>query len=134
MYLSFSLFINRGMGRDSRVLAGDMDEEGKINRGERRGACPSQPSSEDDPTDTLSSLSAPALHVSRPRAYHNWTLPQFEIGRPLGKGKFGRVYLARTKVQPHYIVALKCMYKQELVLSKVEKQVRREIEIQSNLR
>ena len=35
---------------------------------------------------------------------------------------------------PHYIVALKCMYKDELVASKVEKQVRREIEIQSNLR
>jgi serine/threonine protein kinase len=74
------------------------------------------------------------LRFSRPRPYHNWTLPQFEIGRPLGKGKFGRVYLARTKVQPHYIVALKCMYKAELVASKVEKQVRREIEIQSNLR
>lgn len=68
------------------------------------------------------------------RPYHAWSLPQFEIGRPLGKGKFGRVYLARTKIAPHYIVALKCMYKEELVTSKVEKQVRREIEIQSNLR
>lgn len=24
-----------------------------------------------------------------------WSLADFEIGRPLGKGKFGRVYLAR---------------------------------------
>ncbi|KAL7410429.1 kinase-like domain-containing protein [Mrakia frigida] len=70
----------------------------------------------------------------RPRIHHNWSLPQFEIGRPLGKGKFGRVYLARTKIAPHYIVALKCMYKAEIVANKVEKQVRREIEIQSNLR
>lgn len=70
--------------------------------------------------------------VSRP--FHAWSLPQFEIGRPLGKGKFGRVYLARTKAPPHFIVALKCMYKAELVSSKTEKQVRREIEIQSNLR
>ena len=26
-----------------------------------------------------------------------WTLSDFEIGRPLGKGKFGNVYLAREK-------------------------------------
>ncbi|KAI5477549.1 AUR protein kinase [Pseudohyphozyma bogoriensis] len=68
------------------------------------------------------------------RVPKTWTLNSFEIGRPLGKGKFGRVYMARTKVAPHYIVALKCQYKEELVKSKVEKQVRREIEIQSHLR
>jgi serine/threonine protein kinase len=26
-----------------------------------------------------------------------WKLEDFEVGRPLGKGKFGNVYLARTK-------------------------------------
>ncbi|KWU43476.1 kinase-like protein, partial [Rhodotorula sp. JG-1b] len=62
-----------------------------------------------------------------------FSLSSFEIGRPLGKGKFGRVYMARTKTEPHYIVALKCLHKEELVKNKVEKQVRREIEIQSHL-
>ncbi|KAK4050331.1 spindle assembly checkpoint kinase [Microbotryomycetes sp. JL221] len=62
-----------------------------------------------------------------------FSLHSFEIGKPLGKGKFGRVYMARTKVEPHYIVALKCLYKEELVKAKVEKQLRREIEIQSHL-
>jgi aurora kinase len=62
------------------------------------------------------------------------SLPAFEIGRPLGKGKFGRVYLARTKAAPHFIVALKCLHKGEIVQGRVEKQVRREIEIQQNLR
>ena len=62
------------------------------------------------------------------------SLTAFTIGRPLGKGKFGRVYLARTKVAPHFIVALKCLHKSEIVTGKVEKQVRREIEIQQNLR
>ncbi|WWC70902.1 serine/threonine-protein kinase ark1 [Kwoniella pini CBS 10737] len=62
------------------------------------------------------------------------SLPAFQIGRPLGKGKFGRVYLARTKAPPHFIVALKCLHKAEIVQGKVEKQVRREIEIQQNLR
>ncbi|SCV73922.1 BQ2448_6352 [Microbotryum intermedium] len=62
-----------------------------------------------------------------------FSLNSFEIGRPLGKGKFGRVYMARTKTEPKYIVAIKCLNKDELVKAKVEKQVRREIEIQSNL-
>jgi aurora kinase len=61
-------------------------------------------------------------------------LPEFTIGRPLGKGKFGRVYLARTKAEPHFVVALKCLHKAEIVSGKVEVQVRREIEIQQNLR
>ncbi|WVQ83026.1 hypothetical protein IAT38_005164 [Cryptococcus sp. DSM 104549] len=62
------------------------------------------------------------------------TLPSFTIGRPLGKGKFGRVYLARSKAPPHFVVALKCLHKAEIVQGKVETQVRREIEIQQNLR
>ncbi|KAH0832146.1 kinase-like protein [Lanmaoa asiatica] len=63
-----------------------------------------------------------------------WKLNSFDIGRPLGKGKFGRVYMVRTKVEPYYILALKCLYKSEIVQSRVEKQTRREIEIQQNLR
>jgi hypothetical protein len=63
-----------------------------------------------------------------------WKLSSFDIGRPLGKGKFGRVYMVRTKSEPKYIVALKCLYKAEIVHAKVEKQIRREIEIQQNLR
>ena len=35
-----------------------------------------------------------------------WSLDDFDIGRPLGKGKFGNVYLAREK-QSKFIVALK---------------------------
>ena len=42
--------------------------------------------------------------------------------------------MVRTKCQPKYILALKCLYKSEIVQSKVEKQIRREIEIQQNLR
>jgi len=35
-----------------------------------------------------------------------WSLDDFEIGRPLGKGKFGNVYLAR-EAKTKYIIALK---------------------------
>ncbi|TVY78218.1 Serine/threonine-protein kinase ark1 [Lachnellula suecica] len=60
-------------------------------------------------------------------------LGQFEIGRPLGKGKFGRVYLARER-KSGFVCALKVLYKNEIKKGGVEKQVQREIEIQSNLR
>ncbi|POR37925.1 Serine/threonine-protein kinase ark1 [Tolypocladium paradoxum] len=67
---------------------------------------------------------------SMPKAFH---LGMFEIGRPLGKGKFGRVYLARERTSG-FICALKVLHKSELQVGGVERQVRREIEIQSNLR
>lgn len=63
----------------------------------------------------------------------SWTLDDFDIGRPLGTGKFGRVYLAREK-RTHFIVALKVLYKEQIQQLKVEHQLRREIEIQSHLR
>lgn len=64
---------------------------------------------------------------------HEYSLQDFEIGRKLGKGKFGRVYCVREK-KSGYICALKAMEKKELVNYKAEKQFRREVEIQSNLR
>ncbi|OAQ96670.1 hypothetical protein LLEC1_01450 [Akanthomyces lecanii] len=65
-----------------------------------------------------------------PKQFH---LGMFEIGRPLGKGKFGRVYLGRERTSG-FICALKVLHKNELRHGGVERQVRREIEIQSNLR
>ncbi|KAJ7051207.1 kinase-like protein [Mycena amicta] len=72
--------------------------------------------------------------LSRINPTLEWSLNSFDMGRPLGKGKFGRVYMVRTKAPPRYILALKTLYKSELVQNKVEKQTRREIEIQQNLR
>ena len=63
----------------------------------------------------------------------SWTLDDFDIGRPLGKGKFGNVYLAREK-KSKYVVALKVLFKSQLKKHQVEHQLRREIEIQSHLR
>lgn len=37
---------------------------------------------------------------------HQWSLDNFNIGRPLGRGKFGSVYLAQEK-QSKFVVALK---------------------------
>ncbi|KAK9388891.1 kinase-like domain-containing protein [Lipomyces mesembrius] len=66
------------------------------------------------------------------QALRQYSLDSFEIGRKLGKGKFGKVYCARDKATG-YVCALKVMEKKELIHFKVEKQFRREIEIQSNL-
>lgn len=66
-------------------------------------------------------------------ATKRWQLCDFEIGRPLGKGKFGHVYLAREK-ESKYVVALKVLFKEQLRKAEVEHQLRREIEIQSHLR
>jgi len=62
-----------------------------------------------------------------------WSLDKFDIGKPLGKGKFGNVYLARER-QTKFIVALKVLFKSQLQKAGVENQLRREIEIQSHLR
>lgn len=49
----------------------------------------------------------------------NWTIDDFEIGKPLGRGKFGHVYLAREK-KSKFIIALKVLYKKQLLKSNVE--------------
>jgi aurora kinase len=67
---------------------------------------------------------------AKPQRLH---LGLFEIGRPLGKGKFGRVYLVRHR-QSGFICALKVLEKTQISREKAEVHVRREIEVHSNLR
>lgn len=62
-----------------------------------------------------------------------WALEDFDIGKALGKGKFGNVYLAREK-KSKFIVALKVLFKDAILNSNNEHQVRREVEIQTHLR
>jgi serine/threonine protein kinase len=72
-------------------------------------------------------------NAEKARTGQRWTLNDFEIGKKLGAGKFGNVYLAREK-RTKYIVALKVLKKSQLLSASVEHQLRREIEIQSHLR
>jgi aurora kinase len=76
---------------------------------------------------------SPLLRLVKQPTTKAMHLGMFEIGKPLGKGKFGRVYLARDR-QHGFICALKVLQKSELQQNRCEKQVQREIEIQSNLR
>ncbi|XP_055266635.1 aurora kinase C isoform X4 [Moschus berezovskii] len=70
--------------------------------------------------------------VPRAPTARRFTIDDFEIGRPLGKGKFGSVYLARLK-KNHFIVALKVLFKSQIEKEGLEHQLRREVEIQAHL-
>ncbi|KIY52408.1 kinase-like protein [Fistulina hepatica ATCC 64428] len=74
------------------------------------------------------------MHAFSDGEAKEWNLTSFEIGRPLGKGRFGHVYLVRTRAQPKFVLVLKTLFKAEIVEAGVETQVRREIEIQQHLR
>lgn len=80
-----------------------------------------------------SSNGEPESHDAKAKCGKQWSLNDFEIGKPLGRGKFGSVYLAREK-RTKYIVAIKVLQKSQLQKAGVEHQLRREIEIQSHLR
>jgi len=62
-----------------------------------------------------------------------WSLSDFEVGKRLGRGKFGKVYLAREK-RTKFMVAIKVLWKFQLRKHNVEHQLRREIEILAHLR
>ena len=64
---------------------------------------------------------------------NRWSLARFEIGRPLGKGQYGNVYLAR-EINSKFIVALKILFLSQLMKGGMEHQLRREIEIQTRLK
>ncbi|KAL1440490.1 hypothetical protein MTO96_009353 [Rhipicephalus appendiculatus] len=99
--------------------------------------CPDMGDKENQPQNSTAadgSSQAKADDASKKkRTSAEWRLQDFEIGRPLGKGKFGNVYLAREK-KSKFVIALKVMFKSQLQSNNVEHQLQREIEIQSHLR
>ena len=68
-----------------------------------------KPSDENTPPSTTMATST----IPAPAPPQMWSLDDFELGKRLGEGKFGRVYLAREK-KSKYIVALKVLEKKQL--------------------
>jgi len=62
-----------------------------------------------------------------------WSLDDFEIGRSLGQGAWGKVFLARYK-RTQDLVALKMYDKEQLIKARIENLPQEEIKIQSVLR
>lgn len=91
---------------------------------------PSSSSSSSAASPTIKSNRLPISSQQQPRS---WTLADFEIGRVLGRGKFGQVYLAREK-HSKQVVALKVLVKEQLRSHGVAHQLRKEVEIHSRIR
>lgn len=62
-----------------------------------------------------------------------WKISDFDMGKALGKGRFGHVYCAR-ETKSGYVVALKIMFKNQIKDANLQHQVRREVEIQSHIK
>lgn len=92
-----------------------------------------QPPSGSAPSSANTGTNGVAAPAPQAKEKKCWTLSNFDIGRPLGRGKFGNVYLAREK-ETKYVIALKVLFKKQVHAQGIEHQVRREIEIQSHLR
>ncbi|XP_034485846.1 serine/threonine-protein kinase Aurora-2 isoform X2 [Drosophila innubila] len=90
-----------------------------------------KPGSTSVPKSNSTDKEKSATSTTKPKK--TWALSNFDIGRQLGRGKFGNVYLAREK-ESQFVVALKVLFKRQIGETNVEHQVRREIEIQSHLR
>ncbi|XP_063108425.1 aurora kinase C isoform X2 [Cavia porcellus] len=108
---------------------------------DRSSPSPTSASASSVSSSSSSSLCPPSpLLQNCPQAEHQapgfparpFTIEDFDIGCPLGKGKFGSVYLARLK-QSHFIVALKVLFKSQVEKEGMEHQLRREVEIQAHL-
>jgi hypothetical protein len=82
---------------------------------------------------SASGASGCAAAIEEEQKNRPWALDDFTLGKPLGKGKFGNVYLGkerRTKVN----VALKVLFKAPMLAAGCVRTLRREAEIQSRLR
>jgi hypothetical protein len=77
-----------------------------------------------------SNLNFSQVTPSQKKVYNpkDWSLDDFEIGKPIGRGGFGKVYLARTK-KDHFICAIKVVNKTKLSKD-YGHLIAREIEIQ----
>lgn len=95
----------------------------------KRPIRPSQAVATKTPGRLSTTPAPPPPAEAKPRMH----LGMFEIGKPLGKGKFGRVYLARHR-RSGFVCALKVLNKDEVRAEGAEAHVRREIEVHSRLR
>lgn len=83
-------------------------------------------------SDESHSDTGASSHTTSSEPHPSLTAHDFEVGATLGRGKFGRVYLARH-LATNYICALKIISKAQASTQEEEKLIRREVEIHQNL-
>lgn len=91
------------------------------------------------PITNTGSSTAPPISVQGTKAAgpKPWSLEDFDIGKSLGSGKFGKVYLARLSANrsaKQQLVAMKVLNKEQLISYGVAHQLKHEIELHSQLR
>ncbi|KHJ89434.1 hypothetical protein OESDEN_10739 [Oesophagostomum dentatum] len=64
------------------------------------------PQGNSENTAAIQNSTVPATSQQQKPRSQTWVIDDFDIGRPLGKGKFGSVFVARSK-EEKVIVALK---------------------------
>ena len=62
-----------------------------------------------------------------------WSITDFDIGRPIGRGRYGSVFMARCK-RSGRVLALKVLFKEQLECDGVMHQVRNEVEIHCRIK
>ncbi|RMZ66179.1 serine threonine- kinase ark1 [Pyrenophora seminiperda CCB06] len=82
--------------------------------------------------DELRSDTGASSLTGSPQHYPPLTAHDFEVGGTLGRGKFGRVFLARH-MATNYVCALKIISKAQASTGAEERLIRRELEIHKNL-
>ena len=77
-------------------------------------------------THIITGTSSKEFEQPQPNERPHATIDDFLIGKPIGSGKFGTIYVARSKANPDLYVAIKVMFKRGLSRNHV-KQLLREI-------
>jgi aurora kinase len=122
-----------GAGTTRAVVSSQTAQYRSINVVSATGSPPRKPLPISKRESNEAVVQRPSSLIYEPAPIKSFHLGMFEVGRPLGKGKFGRVYLAKH-IATGFVCALKVLQKDEMQHHNVEKQLRREIEIQSHLR
>ncbi|CAF0996715.1 unnamed protein product [Adineta steineri] len=110
----------------------DSKKHNEENRKQPGASSSSSYSNADLITNHLNETSA-ASKSTTGSSQRQWTINDFEIGAPLGRGRFGHVYCVREK-KSKYIVALKAIIKDQISTPRLAKQLISEISIQSRLK
>lgn len=80
----------------------------------------------------MESYSSPAAEEEETKK-NAWVVDDFVLGKPLGKGKFGNVYMAREK-QSKKTIAMKVLFKTPMRSANCVHSLRREVEIHCRLK
>eukprot|EP00607_Mallomonas_marina_P002946 CAMPEP_0182431676 /NCGR_PEP_ID=MMETSP1167-20130531/50917_1 /TAXON_ID=2988 /ORGANISM="Mallomonas Sp, Strain CCMP3275" /LENGTH=472 /DNA_ID=CAMNT_0024618279 /DNA_START=7 /DNA_END=1422 /DNA_ORIENTATION=- len=124
--LSTDNLINKRGDHESKQYTASPDDSCSMSDKPARGSV-------DSTTSSNSSSSRTSSIASEELKCRPWTIADFILSKPIGKGKFGNVYLSKEK-RSRTPVALKVLFKTPMVSAECVHNLRREVEIQCRLK